>query len=287
MKYFYNTISRLLLASGLIFSSSYSVADKNQEDAKVNNHDGYYLSLGAGYRSFESPERESDDGLQIVFNGRYQSHGLFVELASDPSSAKNLPAVGYNFYNNDHWNMDVIFAAVTGGTEFTYVIDGETKKISAEPTKAAGLRALGNWGNSMVQLIALPYFHKDFRTDTDSAIDYASLWLGHRWQIGNWSLNGLVGAKYRSSGLMDYQLGITENESNEFLPVYEPNSGIDYTFQVDLTYPVTKNLLFQVYTRHTDYDDETLNSPIVKALREYDGRPEKEREFGVLLNYVF
>jgi MipA family protein len=284
MKYIYNTISRFLLVSSLIFPASYSVADDNQEDAKINSRDGYYLSLGAGYRSFESPFRESDDGLQIVFNGRYQSHGFFAELASDPSSTKNLPAIGYNFYNTDHWNFDLIAAITDGSTRFSYEMDGETRYLSSKQTRGAGLRALGSWGDTMLQLVALPYMNEDFRSD--SAIEYASLWVGHRWQIKNWSLNGLVGAKYRSSGLLDYHFGITENETHIF-DEYQPSSGIDYTAQIDLTYPLSKNLLFQIYTRHTIYSDEILNSPITKAVRQFHGRPEKEQQFGILFNYVF
>lgn len=280
------TISAFLLT--LITASSYSLAEDNQSKDKQtdkNNRDGYYLSIGAGYINLESPTAEKIDGFRVVFNGRYQWHGFFAEAAIDTSRDKNLPALGYNFYNTEHWSLDAIFALTGGDLRFKYYIDGEAKQISAQPPRGVGLRAQGSWGNTFVQAIALPYYHEKFRTD--STIEYASLWAGHRWQIKNWSLSGLVGAQYQSSGLLDHQWGVTETEADDFVSAYQPSSGIDYTAQIDLTYPITKNVLFQMYSRHLLYSDEMLDSPMVKKIREYHGRPEQEREFGILLNYVF
>ena len=290
MNYSHNVISAFLLTATLVSCAGYSIAeeiqnkDEQKEDNK-NSRDGYYLSIGAGYRNHESPGFGEINGLQVVFKGRYQWKGLFAELAINPTSAKSLPAVGYNFYSTDHWNLDLIGAGTAERVQFNYQVDGETKYISSESPRGVGFRAIGSWGNTVLQLVALPYFHEDFQSN--SAVDYASLWLGHRWQIKNWSVNGLIGAKYRSSGLMNYHLGVGENEADEVLDAYEPASGIDYTAQIDLTYPVSKNILFQIYSRGTIYSDEFLNSSMVELVRVRGDRPEKGQEFGVLLNYVF
>lgn len=290
MNYLHNKISAFLLTAIFTTCTAYSFAEPAQsedkpQEASKNSRDGYYLSVGAGYRNLESPGREAINGWQLVFNGRYQWKGLFAELALDPSSAKNLPAVGYNFYSTDHWSLDLIGASTAERVRFNYQVDGEAKQISSELPRGVGFRAIGSWGNTLLQVVALPYFHEDLQSD--SAVDYASLWLGHRWQIKNWSVNGLVGAKYRSGGLMNYHFGVAESEADEVLDAYEPSAGIDYTAQIDLTYPVSKNVLFQVYSRGTIYSDEFLNSPMVELSRKWGDRPEKEHEFGVLLNYVF
>lgn len=282
------TISAFLLTLITASTASYSLAEENQDIEKQqseNNRDGYYLSIGAGYINLESPVYEKVDGFKIVFNGRYQWKGLFAEAAIDASRDKNLPALGYNFYNSEHWSLDAIWATTDSEMRFGYYYYGEIKQLSAQPPRGAGLRAQGTWGNTFVQAIALPYYHEEFRTD--STIEYASLWAGHRWQIKNWSLNGLVGAKYQSSGLQDHQWGVTESEADEFISAYQPSSGVDYTAQIDLTYPVTKNVLFQMYSKYKLYSDATLDSPIVKVGLKYDARPEQQREFGILLNYVF
>ncbi len=283
-----NIISAFLFTFITASTASFSLADESQDtetQQTENSRDGYYLSIGAGYANLESPVTEKRDGFRVVFNGRYQWKGFFAEAAIGASRDKSLPALGYNFYNTEHWSLDAIVAVTGSDLRFKYDIDGEAKQISAQPPRGAGLRAQGTWGNTFVQAIALPYYHEEFRTD--SAIEYASLWVGHRWQIKNWSLNGLVGAQYQSSGLLDHQWGVTETEADAFVSAYQPSSGIDYTAQIDLTYPVTKNVLFQMYSRHQLYSDEMLDSPIVKKIREYHGRPEQEREFGILLNYVF
>lgn len=293
MNYFRNIISTFLLSAALASCAGYSLAkdivnEDEQKKTTENSRDGYSLSIGLGYVNIESPlynEKEMD-GLKVVIDGHYQWKGLFVEFANDPSRDKNLPAIGYNFYSTDHWNLDLIAAAATVDSEFYYEVDGQAKQILGEATRGVGLRAQGAWGNSIVQMVALPYFHQEFRSN--SVVDYASLWVGHRWQVKNWSVNGLLGAVYKSSGLLDHHLGVTESEANEIgWASYEPSSGIDYTAHVDLSYPVSKHILFQVYSRYTQYSDETLNSPITVLAREFHDRPEKEHEFGVLLNYVF
>ena len=97
----------------------------------------------------------------------------------------------------------------------------------------------------------------------------------------------MVGAKYRSSSLMNYGFGVTESEADKVVGAYEPSSGVDYTAQIDLTYPISKNLLFQIYSSYTQYSDEILHSPIIKLVRKSDNRPEKDQVFGVLVQYVF
>lgn len=290
MKYLHNKISTFLIIAISVSSPSYSLAEEvgnsnERKQTKKNSGDGYFLSVGIGYVSQESPLTEETNDLQLVFSGRYQWKGLFAEIASDPSRDNVLPAVGYNFYSTDHWNLDVIAAATDGGTRLNYQVAGESREISSGSTRGAGFRATGAWGNTLLQLAVLQSISEDFRSD--SAIDYGSVWLGHRWQVKNWSVSGLVGATYRSSGLTDHLFGVTESEADELLKEYQPPSGIDYTAQIDLTYPVRNNLIFQMYSKHTKYSDAVLDSPIIEVVREFDNRPEKGLEFGILLNYVF
>jgi MipA family protein len=297
MSYLHRKTNTLLFSALLTFCSGYSLADDTGNDDKPkqnrsDNRDGYSLSIGLGYMNYESPlyGGEEGDGVWLVIDGRYQWKGLFAELAlNGVSGDKNLPAIGYNFYSTDHWNLDFIAAVVSGRSEFNYVYDGQVKQISGEPTKGVGFRAQGSWGNSIVQMVALPYIYdgeeKDF--GSDSAVDYASLWVGHRWQVKNWSVNGLLGAVYKSSGLLDHQLGVTGGEADGIVWAYEPSSGVDYTAHIDLSYPVSKNILFQMYSRYTQYSDAILDSPLIELSREAGNRPENEHEFGVLLNYVF
>ena len=295
MNYLHRKKNTLLFSALLTFCSGYSLADDTGNDDKPkqdssDNRDGYRLSLGLGYMNSDSPLYDEADGLRLVIDGRYQWKGLFTELAlNDVSGEKNLTSIGYNFYSTAHWNLDFIAAGVTGGTEFNYIDDGQVKQISGEPTKGVGFRAQGSWGNSIVQMVALPYIYdgeeKDF--GSDNAVDYASLWIGHRWQVKNWSVNGLVGAVYKSSGLLDHQFGVTGNEADGIVWAYEPSSGIDYMAHIDLSYPVSKNILFQVFSRYTLYSDAAMDSPIIELAREWDDRPENEHEFGILLNYVF
>lgn len=290
MSYLHRKISTFLLTllftacTGYSFAEEVQAEDKSQQ-TNENSRDGSYLSIGAGYLNHDSPGNGEIDGVQVAFSGRYQWKGLFAELAINPVGTQNLPAVGYNFYTTDHWNLDLIGAVTVDRVDFNYQVNGESKRISSEQPRGGGFRASGSWGNTILQVVALPYFHEDFQSN--SVVDYASLWLGHRWQIKNWSVSGLVGAKYRSAGLMNYHFGVSESEADEALYAYKPSSGIDYTAQIEATYPVSKNVLFQIYSRSTIDSDEFLDSPMIELLREYDDRPEHGQQFGILLNYVF
>ena len=289
MKYLYSAIYTFLFAGMIAFYTDYSFAEElptndKQQDNK-NSRDGYYLSVGTGYWSYESPLREELNGLAFAINGRYQRNGFFVELANGSSGTSSLPTLGYNFYGTEHWNLDLLYAITSGTGEFSYEVDGNAREISTLPISGVGFRALGSWGNTTLQLVGLNSFNSEFRSDT--AVDYTALWLGHRWQIKNWSVNGLVGAKYRSSSMMNYSFGVTESEADKVVDAYEASSGFDYTAQIDLTYPIRKNVLFQIYATHTQFSDEVLNSPVIKLLRKSENRPEKEQTFGILVHYVF
>lgn len=293
MSYLHRKINLILLIAIFTTGTAYSFAEGTQSEDKApqsdkNSRDGYYLSIAAGLGSYESPLREEQNGLILAINGRYQRKGFFAELGIGSSGSfgpPTLTTLGYNFYGTEHWNLDVLYAITDGTSEFIYEVGGEAKRLSTLPVSGAGLRALGSWGNTTLQLVGLHSFNSEFRPDAE--LGYAALWLGHRWQIKNWSLNGLVGAKYRSSSLMNYQFGVIESEADMVVGAYEPSSGVDYTAQIDLTYPVRKNLLFQVYSSYTQFSDEMLDSPIIKHVRESDNRPEKEQVFGVLVQYVF
>jgi MipA family protein len=293
MNYLHNKISTYLLTAIFTTCAAHSFAEETQPEDKpqqtdINSRDGYYLSIGAGLGSYESPLREEQNGLVLAINGRYQLKGFFAELGVGSSGSfgpPNLPTLGYNFYGTEHWNLDVLYAITQGTGELSYEVDGEAKQISRLPVSGVGFRALGSWGNTTLHVVGLHSFNSEFRPDAD--VSYAALWLGHRWQIKNWSLNGLVGAKYRSNSLMNYGFGVTESEADKVVGAYEPSSGVDYTAQIDLTYPISKNVLFQIYSSYTQYSDEILHSPIIKLVRKSDNRPEKEQVFGVLVHYVF
>ena len=146
MSCLHRKISTFLLTSILTSCAGHSLAEDIANDDKLkqnrsDNRDGYSLSIGIGYMDIESPlyDEERYDGARLVIDGRYQWNGLFAELALDGASDKNLTSIGYNFYSTEHWNLDLIAAAVTGRSEFSYEVDGEIKHISGEATRGVGL----------------------------------------------------------------------------------------------------------------------------------------------------
>ncbi len=251
-----------------------------------DNNDGGQLSVGVGVAHKESPLSDDYDGAKLFLSGRYQWQGFFVELSTGPTSDKALPAIGYNFYNTEHWGFDLINTIPDGDITFRSRSEEEGARTRfRDRTVGAGLRALGSWGNTSLQAMALPYYNEDFQSD--SLIHYASFWLDQRWQFNKWNLNGLLGAKYRSTGLMNYKWGINASDGDTFLPDYKATSGIDYTLELDLSYPLSKNIVFLSYVRGTEFSKSMMESPITKSVREFNGRPKREFELGLSISYVF
>ncbi len=153
MNYLHNKISAFLLTAILTTCTAYSVAEETQPEGKsqqtdINSRDGYYLSIGTGLGSYESPLREEQNGLILAINGRYQWKGFFAELGIGSSGSfgpPSLTTLGYNFYGTEHWSFDALYAITDGTGELSYEVDGEAKQLSRLPISGVGFRALGSW----------------------------------------------------------------------------------------------------------------------------------------------
>ncbi|TQV89378.1 MipA/OmpV family protein [Aliikangiella coralliicola] len=278
-------ITSIILGLSIFHVASLPASEKSETSKSAENESGGFLKLSLGYRLEEGPFHKRESGLSVFVNGRYQwENGLFVELPGGSHELNPGLNYGYNFFNTDHWSFDLLAHKSQGDIVFNATINEESIKLKKEGDVRAGFRATGNFDQDTVQLIVTPY---SFSDDYDDGV-YASLWFARGWQYKNWNFHASLGFQYRSEEILDYFYGVSEALAIPGVPVYQAGSGVNVNAQFGVSYPITKNWIFESYLRHTKVDDSILDSPIISnSIRFDDTRTEDVSEVGVLFSYVF
>ena len=265
-----------ILAGLLTYSVS---ADENDD------HSGGFLKVGYGYKFESSPYEDEISKGSLYVSGRYQiDWGLFVEAAFGANELQQGLSYGYNFYNTDKWNFDLMSMRAHGDTTLVAINqDNDVFRFERDNTEMIGLRATGYYGNTRVQFTAAPHSLND---EVDDAF-YASAWIAHSWQIKNWEVQAMTGIQYRSAEILDYYYGTPDSIVGDELPAYEAGSGFDFTAQVGAAYPITENILFESYLRYTDVSSAVTDSAIIQQITTQPNRSKNVTEFGILFSYVF
>ncbi len=206
--------------------------------------------------------------LGLLFNGRAQWKGLFVETNSDSFSVL---AAGYALWKNDTTGVDIVLTEGLGQYDPSI---GDFESVSNRSSDLMlGIRSTHNIRNTLVQLEV----YSDVSGKHDGQM--AALQVGRFQQVRNWNFHGLVGARYFTDNMLDYYFGITEEESTPDIPVYEASSGTLATLEVGATLPVGDGWLFKSTVEGIYLPDSVSDSPLS------DGR------LGVIastsLSYVF
>lgn len=264
--------SSLLLAALFSFCPAFAA----DEDS------GNYLSIGLGYRASQSLFRGDESGLALYINGRYQWRGLFVELASTPRSATSRPTIGYNFFNTEHWFLDAVYVWMDGDVRLSGTFNGDNADFTRDQSQSFGVRATNVYGDNILQLSLLPFNNEEYNRGT-----YASAHIAREWQLSNWTVRGILGAQYRSEEIMDYYFGVDSDEATPVFPEYTAKGGTRFSMQLEALYPLTTSVVLSGYVVHKEFSDSAKNSPLLRVIKDLEGRPVNETEVGVVLSYVF
>lgn len=251
----------------------------------TEDQSGGFLKVGYGYKFESSPYEDEISKGSLFVSGRYQiDWGLFVEAAFGANELQQGLSYGYNFYNTESWNFDLMTLRAHGDT--TLVVTNQNEDVSLfkqNDTDMIGFRATGYYGQTRLQFIAAPYSLND---NVEDAF-YASAWLAHSWQVKNWEIQAMTGVQLRSAEILDHYYGTPDVLVGESLPEYEAGSGLDYTAQIGVAYPLTENILFESYFRYTKVSSAVTDSPFIQQITMQPNRSDNVTEFGVLFSYVF
>ncbi len=82
------------------------------------------------------------------------------------------------------------------------------------------------------------------------------------WQHRNWNFHSLFSLTHRSNKLVDYYLGVREDEVTEVFSLYKAGSGNEFNFEVGLTYPVNENWVLRSTAQYIKLSSDFSESPL-------------------------
>lgn len=198
--------------------------------------------------------KDADDingSLGIVLNAVGSWNGLFAELLYDSFGGV---ALGYHLIDNDNISLDVLVTNTFG------YLDPEQEGFETieerDADGVAGIRGNFYLGNSIIQLSLLSDI-----SDTHDGHS-ASLQWGRYWQVRNWNLHLIGGARYFSDRLNNYYFGISESESTDALPQYQADAGWMGEVEIGATVPLNENWVFRSRLQVVGFDEAISDSPL-------------------------
>ena len=257
------------------------------DEPEPTTENGGFLELGLvtrfrkDARIRERNERDDEIALNVGldFSAGYRYERFFFEASRGGFDGLNL---GLTIWQNDRWVIDFLAANIAG--EISSDSDDTSEPVTEEERNtvllerdtfytAAGTRItryLGN--NTLAQFRLVADWYRD------NGI-LGSLRIGQQWQLGNWSWNGFLGARFNSRKINQYWFGVSPDEATIRFPEFNARSAYLLEAELGTSYPVNRNLIFASRVRYRRYPGEITDSPLV------DGN--KDVIFTNSLNYVF
>lgn len=218
---------------------------------------GGFLELGLAAFYFDIPilglnEEPDGFGIQVALNGFYEWNGLFVEAMTE--SERGL-ILGYNLGGSERWQMDLVLS--NQHDEISEDVDDSLEGLrDREFDFMAGVRSTHYFGKSIAQF--------EFLTDVsdvhNGTIFTAS--VGRYWQRRNWNFHSILQVKRRSEKVVDYYLGIREDEASDRFPYYKAGGGNEFGFELGLTYPLSEKWVLRSTGQYYHISGELSDSPL-------------------------
>ncbi len=272
----YNLLIKLLatallaIASQVVLAEDIVSAVNKGEPNPISENGGFFeigISAISGQSAFVHDRRDTNksafSGLSLAISGGYRYKRAFIEAGRANIDGLNL---GFSLWQNQQWSVDFLAAniagrvtsdsdedppAVTEAEKNAEILDRDTLII------AAGVRATRYFDNNRIAQFRLA---SDYYENNGMQ---ASLRFGQKWQLGNWSWTGLIGAKYTSRRINNYLVGITADEATVRFPEYVAKGSVALEFELDVRYPLTRKLVFASRFAYKAHPEEITDSPLV------------------------
>lgn len=258
------------------------------------------LSLVGGYvegRSFLNGVGDDpyEDFLDLNWELHLEYKGFFYEqpgLAQERIDGQfSGHAGGYRYYIDDSWNLDFLITAATDELQSTFVSPEDRIVESRRRDRRAGFRLTGVLDNYFVQAMWTPH---SLRSNIGG--NELSLSVRRDWQIKNLNFYASVGARYRSSEIMQYYYGISDDLSQDLIELVQPeiNPDIDaeilapsqvgggaiISTRVGFEYPLSENWVMGGVATYQRFPSAMSDSIFI-------GFDDSQSVFALSLTYVF
>ncbi len=255
-------VASLILWLGLLVLAPVHAADLSRDirEGRLDNSGevSAFLELGLSVGYEDLPVVGADEvTLGLSFGGHISWRGFFVDVLQESYSGFQ---IGYSLFNNDFLSVDLLGAV----TELS-VDDDLSEELDSlrnrEPGLNAGIRSTFYRGDNLFQFELL----KDATNEHDGYL--MSVFAGRSWLYNNWNLHTIIGARYWSQEVLDYFVGVREDEASERFPAYQAESGTVMVAEAGVTYPLNEHWIFRGTVSSWKLSDSIENSPLISGDR--------------------
>ncbi len=239
-------------------------------DSGNASKNGGFLEVGAAMTVQQSIYRRADPtedndislnvGLSISAGYRYER--LFFEASESGFNGLNFGVV---LLENDRWRADLLLANISGHisieSEEPPIPSTEDERNDAILSRdslfvAAGARLTGYFGDNLVQLHVVSDWHDDNGVSGSARV-------GRQWQVGNWNVQAIGGARYYSQQFNNYLYGVSAEEQSQRFTQYVAGNAWIPEFEVGASLPLKKNWVYSSRLRYRHYPNSVTNSPLI------------------------
>jgi len=197
--------------------------------------------------------------------------GFFLQTNSRRSSTViGGGELGYQLTVQEKWQLDIIIKAYLNGYYPTEIIDAQKEDIpqlsglsDRNVTGGIALRYSHFFENSLfyIDLATARAITEDEGKDSTGVIidSFYSYLLPYR----NWDIYFGAGLTYYDQAIVDYYIGINENEANDSRPLYEADGGFRGQLEVYAQYPLSQSWSFNAGITQSIYSNNVKESPLV------------------------
>ncbi len=241
------------------------------------------LSLQYGSHIIKEIEQQDfGDYISLLLLVDFYYKGFFIQSNHRRADTFLLGAeLGYQLRVRDDWELDIISKSYISGFDSDYIIDDYNIEIpilmglkERDVGDGIGIRYSRYYENSIlsVDIASLAPF-----SDADGWV--ADIFYSHLIPYRNWDIYLNGGLTYYSDSVIDYYVGINEDEVTNIRPQFKGTAGFKTQLEVFAQHPISKSWTFNIGLSQSLYSSNIADSPIVK------GRGATQVMLGVL--YVF
>jgi hypothetical protein len=261
----------LLLEICVAFAYAGDIRDDIRvSDAKAESKNGGFLEVGvaavierrikAGLDPESDNEVSLDLGLSISAGYRYRQ--LFVEASDSGFDGLNF---GVTLFDSDRWSVDLLLANIAGQINEDDddapppVTESERNRATLERDSlfiAAGTRVTGYFDDTILQLRLVSDWYGD------NGI-LGSARIGRQWQLGNWNVQAIAGARYNSAQFNNYLYGVSSEEQSQRFAQYSAKRAWIPEVEFGASLPLGENWVYSTRLRYRHYPSSVTNSPLV------------------------
>ncbi|WP_340676705.1 MipA/OmpV family protein [Paraglaciecola sp.] len=234
-----------------------------EDEASNTDNDSNFLEINFGLTTFESRYTDAPENIGVFFliHLNYQWKGFFIENKGNKSLG--MPGGGYHFYNQKNWVLDAYISETHHGIleEYTENLNSEHNGLQGlsvrGPDVRLGLRVTHYIDNSTaMRLLLAPIGNRG---------PYVGAWYGKTWQVQNYNFHAIASAQYHAAETQNYYYGVRGAEVSDKFPAYQARSGITLGAELGLTYPLTKDWVFESSLKLTRLPNSVYHSPLVES----------------------